>query len=54
MHRISDFHAEKRFWCTESRVFVQKKDFHAQNAAVGGGNEDGANHPLRKKGASGF
>ena len=31
IYRISDFRAEKRFWCTESQVFVQKKDFGAQN-----------------------
>ena len=31
MHRISDFHAEKRFWCTESQIFMQKKDFNAEN-----------------------
>ena len=31
MHRISDFRVEKGFWCTESRIFEQKKDFGAQN-----------------------
>ena len=31
VHRISDFRAEKRFWCTESQIFEQKKDFGAQN-----------------------
>jgi len=31
MHRISDFRAEKSFWCTESQIFEQKKDFDAQN-----------------------
>ena len=49
MHRISDFRAEKRFWCTEPQIFEQKKDFHAQKAAVWEGNKGWANHRIKKK-----
>ena len=49
MHRISDFRAEKGFWCTESQIFEQKKDFHAQKAAVWEGNKGWANHRIKKK-----
>ena len=49
VHRISDFRAKKRFWCTESQIFEQKKDFHVQKVAGWEGNKGWANHWIKKR-----
>jgi len=46
VHKRPPFRHQKSFSCTKCRSLGLKKDSHAQNVAVWGRNEDGANNPI--------